>query len=102
MRVPQLRRQADDHWNPDRLGEQVELVPPAAVLAEQVAVIAGQHDDAVVVEALLLEMPDELAEAAVDALDSRRIGFVEALVALAAASPPLCVQDVDVHRREID
>ena len=76
---------------------------PPAVLAERIAVIARQHDDALVVAPALLQVGHETAKARVDSPEPRGIGCAEAgilAVERLLVTPPR-VQDVDVHRRQV-
>src|SRR5262249_11012299 len=60
-----------------------DAVPPVAALAERIAVIGRENDDAVVVETHRAQIREELAEAAIDAVDLRRIQREETWVVLA-------------------
>ena len=59
----------------DRIG-----VSPASLLAERIAMVAGQHNDAVIVQTLRFQEADEFAETGIHSLDAGRIGFIESVV----------------------
>ena len=79
--LAQGRRHVHDQRHLQHLGVDRVGVPQAALLAERVAVVGGEDDDALVVETARLQVVDEPAEAAVEAADARGVGRVEAVVA---------------------
>src|SRR4051812_25673187 len=67
LRRSSRRRQVDKERHLDHLRKHVIAVPPAAVLADDLAVVRRQHYNALIVQLQLLEPVDERAETGVDA-----------------------------------
>src|SRR6185503_20449051 len=69
----QRRRQVHDERDAHDLGRDDVGVAPAPLLAERIAVVGGEDDDAVVQHLALVEEIDEAAEAGVDVRDARGV-----------------------------
>ena len=93
----------DDQRNAHDLRDDEMRVTPARFLAERVAVIRRQDDDALVVQAGALEKVDEVADTRVDPVHARRHRFEKSRVRLALGhSAAHGDRDVHVLRQRIE